>query len=87
MAIWRFFTDRSAPVTLKLVFLLAALYVILPVDAVPEVVPVFGWLDDLGVAALAVAFLLRTVREYEDEAQSARAARERVVETTGFEVR
>jgi uncharacterized membrane protein YkvA (DUF1232 family) len=72
---------------LKLLFLLAALYVVLPVDAVPDVVPVFGWLDDLGVAALAVAFLLRTVRAYEDAPVGARAAHERVVETSGVEVR
>ena len=72
--------------TLKLLFLLAALYVLLPVDAVPEVVPVFGWLDDLGVAALAVAFLLRTVRPYEESPTGAGPASARVVETTGVEL-
>ncbi|MEQ1593906.1 MAG: YkvA family protein [Casimicrobium sp.] len=32
---------------------LAFLYIISPLDLVPDVIPFFGWLDDLGVLAWA----------------------------------
>ena len=37
------------------VMALAALYVISPIDLIPDVIPVVGWIDDLGVVMLAVA--------------------------------
>jgi uncharacterized membrane protein YkvA (DUF1232 family) len=33
--------------------LLAILYVLSPLDLVPDVIPIVGWLDDLGVLAWA----------------------------------
>ena len=46
----------------KLLVLAAAAYVVLPVDLIPDVIPVFGWLDDLGVVGLAVAWLTHEAR-------------------------
>ena len=86
-AVWRFFSDRDAPAALKLLFLLCAVYVLAPADLVPDVLPVVGWLDDLGVAALALGFLLRTIRPYRAAAPQPAPAYEAVVETTGTEVR
>lgn len=36
-----------------IIVLLALLYVISPLDLIPDVIPVIGWLDDLGVLAWA----------------------------------
>lgn len=36
-----------------IIALLAFLYIISPLDLIPDVVPVIGWLDDLGVLAWA----------------------------------
>jgi len=36
---------------------LALVYLVWPVDLVPDFAPVIGWLDDLGIAALAIAYL------------------------------
>jgi uncharacterized membrane protein YkvA (DUF1232 family) len=36
-----------------IIALLAFLYIISPLDLIPDVIPVIGWLDDLGVLAWA----------------------------------
>jgi len=36
-----------------IIALLALLYIISPLDLIPDVIPVIGWLDDLGVLAWA----------------------------------
>ena len=38
--------------------LLAFLYIMSPLDLIPDVIPVIGWLDDLGVLAWAAKQLL-----------------------------
>ena len=44
----------------KLLGALAVLYLISPIDVLPDwVFPFIGWLDDLGVIALAVALMRR----------------------------
>ena len=83
---WRFFFDPNASIALKLLFLLSALYVLAPADVVPDVLPVIGWLDDLGVAGLAAAFLLRTIRPYRAGAAARTRTGDAVVETTGGEM-
>ncbi|AKV04638.1 hypothetical protein AKJ09_11301 [Labilithrix luteola] len=62
-ALVRYFRDPSASIFGKLFVLLAVVYVVCPVDLIPDV-PIVGWLDDLGVASLAMAFLARTVARY-----------------------
>jgi uncharacterized membrane protein YkvA (DUF1232 family) len=47
----------------KLVIFLAMIYVVMPVDLIPDV-PIVGWLDDLGVMGLATAWLARVVARY-----------------------
>lgn len=70
-ALVRFLRDKDAPVLPRLLALFAVLYVVLPVDLIPDVIPVIGWLDDIGVVAFALAWTARNVAEY--------AAREPVV--------
>ena len=43
--------------------LVAALYVIWPLDFIPDV-PVIGWLDDMGVVSIWVWFILREIRRH-----------------------
>lgn len=54
---WRFLKSRDSGVPLKMLVLAAALYVILPTDLLPDVVPFAGWLDDVGIVALVTTFL------------------------------
>lgn len=52
-----FFRDARVSAWNKLLALLAVLYVISPIDLIPDV-PVVGWLDDVGVVAAVVAYYL-----------------------------
>lgn len=52
--VWAVLRHPAAPITSKIMVVLAALYLVSPVDFLPDVVPVLGWLDDAGVLALLV---------------------------------
>lgn len=64
-ALARYFRDPEASVLGKLFVFAALVYVIVPVDLIPDV-PLVGWLDDLGVASLAAAWVARKVARYRD---------------------
>jgi uncharacterized membrane protein YkvA (DUF1232 family) len=55
----RLLRDPRVPLPTKVVPLLAALYVISPLDFMPDVFPILGQLDDLGVAVAALEIFLR----------------------------
>lgn len=63
--LWRFLRDPAAPWAPKLVTLLAAIYVVVPTDLVPDLAPIIGWLDDLGLTAVAMAFVASQAAKYE----------------------
>jgi uncharacterized membrane protein YkvA (DUF1232 family) len=60
----RFFRDRDASLAGKAFVLLSIAYVIFPADLIPDVIPVLGWLDDLGVVGFALAYLHRVSARY-----------------------
>jgi uncharacterized membrane protein YkvA (DUF1232 family) len=59
-----YFRSNQVPTWRKLLGLGALAYVVLPFDAVPGVVPLVGWLDDLGVVGAVATFVLRDVRRW-----------------------
>ncbi len=58
--IWAMLRDPRAPLTSKLVALLAVAYVISPIDLVSDLIPVLGWLDD----GLIAFFLLKLALKF-----------------------
>lgn len=50
----RLVKDRRVPLTAKLIIPLLVLYLISPIDLIPDFIPVLGYLDDLLVLMLAV---------------------------------
>jgi uncharacterized membrane protein YkvA (DUF1232 family) len=62
--------SRQSGVPLKLMLLAAVLYVILPADLVPDVIPVAGWLDDLGLIALVSGWLATAYSRYKRRPQA-----------------
>lgn len=64
--VWALLTNAEENSWKKWVVALAVLYVLFPVDAVPDLVPIWGWLDDAGVLGLAMAFLSWAVAPYDE---------------------
>ncbi|MEW6429967.1 MAG: DUF1232 domain-containing protein [Myxococcota bacterium] len=60
----RYLASPLVPRWRKLLGLLALVYVVVPVDAVPDMLPVVGWLDDVGVVAAVLAFFARDVKKH-----------------------
>jgi uncharacterized membrane protein YkvA (DUF1232 family) len=83
---FRFFLDRRASPLAKIFFLVAVLYVLMPVDLVPDFAVVIGWIDDLGVALGALTSLLVAMRRYSRRSDQ-QAPVPAVIETEGVELR
>ena len=58
---WRLLKDRRVPWWAKALLPALLLYLAMPVDLIPDFIPVLGHLDDLLVVLLVVAVLLRAV--------------------------
>lgn len=54
LLVWAMLRNPAAPISTKIVALLAAVYIIAPVDLVPDFFPIVGWLDDGLVAYLII---------------------------------
>ncbi|MCK8498881.1 YkvA family protein [Myxococcus fulvus] len=64
---FRYVRDPRVSLWRKLAGVLAVVYFVSPVDAVPDVIPMLGWMDDLGVLSAAALFMMREVQRYRPE--------------------
>lgn len=55
----RLLREPSVPLILKAVPLVAALYIVWPIDALPDLLPVLGQVDDLGLTPIALQLFIR----------------------------
>lgn len=51
--------NTKRKINIAIGFVIALIYLILPVDFVPDAVPVVGWVDDIIAVLLAVANAIR----------------------------
>lgn len=62
----KFFFSRRAPWGPRLATILALAYVVMPVDLIPDVAPILGWLDDAGAVGLALGWLMKSVSDFDE---------------------
>lgn len=51
--------DKAVPWWKKAILIAAVIYLILPVDLIPPLIPVFGWFDDI-IIWIAILYFMRT---------------------------
>jgi uncharacterized membrane protein YkvA (DUF1232 family) len=67
LMVWAMLRNPAAPAMAKLVALLSVVYIISPVDLVPDVIPILGWIDDgvVSILLFKLAFKLLPKEMYE----------------------
>src|SRR5919202_6590784 len=56
---WRLLSDPRVPLTTKLIPAGALVYVLSPLDLIPDLIPILGQLDDIGVILLALRYFIQ----------------------------
>lgn len=72
---WAVLRDGRAPWSAKLVTVLAVLYVVMPLDAVSDLIPLLGWLDDGLIAWLLLKLAFKLLPPELHASLRARASR------------
>ena len=57
--LWRAFLAPGTPWHLKALMLLVPAYLLSPIDLIPDVVPILGWVDDFVVIPMLVGWIVR----------------------------
>jgi uncharacterized membrane protein YkvA (DUF1232 family) len=57
VALWRAFLAPGTPAHLKALMLLVPLYLLSPIDLIPDFIPLAGWLDDLVIVPMLVSWI------------------------------
>lgn len=65
MQLWALVKDKDAAWSAKAIAIAALLYVVSPIDAIPDVIPVLGLVDDAAIVGLAVKMLGDALKVYE----------------------
>lgn len=58
---WSLFADRRTPAMSKLLPLAGVLYLLSPLDLIPDLLPLLGQLDDVGILLLFISLALKWI--------------------------
>lgn len=61
VAVWLAARDPRVPWYAKALAVLVAAYALSPIDLIPDVIPVLGYLDDLVIVPLGIALVIKLV--------------------------
>ncbi|MEJ2103631.1 MAG: YkvA family protein [Ignavibacteriaceae bacterium] len=67
LALYRYMKDPFVKWYRKAVVVAGLVYFIVPIDAMPDLIPLFGYLDDLGVITALLKYLGHELMEYYPE--------------------
>ncbi len=62
--IWKFIRDPRSDWKPKVLVVLTIIYLIWPIDLVPDLIPLLGWLEDIGFNAVAFWYLMHATNTY-----------------------
>ncbi|MCK9361287.1 YkvA family protein [Patescibacteria group bacterium] len=62
--IWAYLRDSKTNWKPKALAVLSLVYLLWPVDLVPDLAPVLGWLDDIGFVGIAAWYLGHATNQY-----------------------
>ena len=62
--LYRYVKDPGVALWRKLAGVGALAYLVMPLDVIPDVLPVVGWLDDIGILGAATMFVVREVKRH-----------------------
>ena len=65
-ALFNYFVDNNIPWYRKSIVVGALVYFIMPIDAIPDLAPLVGYLDDLGVITAVIKYLGSELTQYYD---------------------
>jgi uncharacterized membrane protein YkvA (DUF1232 family) len=74
IALFRFFRDANIPWQKKTMVVAALVYFIVPFDAIPDIAPFVGYLDDMGVVLGLIKFMSAELKPYYPEVTEAAPA-------------
>ncbi len=66
IALYKFMKDPRVSFVKKAIAVFALLYFIIPLDSIPDISPIVGFLDDIGVVMLIVRYLSKELEPYYD---------------------
>ncbi len=64
IALYRYLKDDSVKWYRKLIVVSALIYFISPIDSIPDIAPLVGYLDDLGVIAATIKYIGSEIQPY-----------------------
>ena len=79
--LWRAFLAPQTPMHLKVLMLLVPLYLLSPLDLIPDIIPLAGWLDDMVIVPMLVSWIVSLLPKSAPVHPRGRAGDE-VIETT-----
>lgn len=65
-ALFNYFIDNNIPWYRKSIVVGALVYFIMPIDTIPDLAPLVGYLDDLGVITAVIKYLGSELTQYYD---------------------
>ena len=64
IALYRYFVDPGVAWQKKVIIVAALVYFISPIDAIPDFIPLIGYLDDFGVIIAVTKFMQKELEPY-----------------------
>ncbi len=74
---WGYLHSGDVSAFEKIILGAALLYIVTPTDLLPDWLPVAGWMDDLGMAALVLAFITQRLDAFEGGGKKAKGRKKK----------